>query len=288
MKRRAIAGGMELTITELWIYPVKSLRGIRVDMARMETWGLENDRRFMVVDEKGRFISQREVARMSLVGVALKESGLLLTAPPQFPEEAVQVSFAAAAFGPLVPVTVWGDGLDATAAWPEADAALSRWLGVSCRLVYMANPEAARPVDPDFADTGDSVSFADGFPLLLTNEASLQAVRGFPNCENVEMNRFRPNIVVAGEYAWDEDHWLVLEAGGTTLRVVKPCARCVITTIDQASGERSPINEPLRALAKFHRDKRGRIIFGQNVIPDGTGTLRVGSSVKVIAGNAAA
>lgn len=273
---------MNVEITELWIYPVKSLRGIRLPSARLELHGLENDRRFMIVDENGRFVSQREVARMALVGVELIDRGVTLFAPTDLPHEAIEVRIPDAAEANLE-VSVWKDSLKATAVWPEADAALSRWLGVTCRLVYMADPETARPVDPDYADAGDTVSFADGFPLLVANERSLEAVRDFPDCETVEMIRFRPNIVVSGENPWDEDRWLILETGGTTMRVVKPCARCVITTIDQQTGERSAINEPLRSLAKFHRDARGRIIFGQNVIPDGTAELRVGDAVRVTA-----
>lgn len=217
---------------------------------------------------------------MALVGTALIDGGVRLTAPPQFPDEAVDIRTADAPDANLL-VSVWKDEFEATAAWPNADDALSRWLGQPCRLVYMANPQSARPVDPDYAHADDRVSFADGFPLLVANQRSLEAVRNFPDCGSVEMNRFRPNIVLSGELAWDEDYWLTLETGGTTMRVVKPCARCVITTIDQQTGERSAINEPLRALAKFHRDKRGRIIFGQNVIPDGTAELHVGDTVRV-------
>lgn len=271
---------MNAVITELWIYPVKSLRGIPLQSARLELHGLEHDRRFMVVDAGGRFISQREVAGMALVGVTLTDRGVELTAPPQFSGERIEVDVADAG-APNLTVSVWDDTLDATAAWPNADKALSRWLGVACRLVYMTDPQTARQVDQDYGEAEDRVSFADGFPLLVANQSSLDAVRAFPNCSDVEMNRFRPNIVLSGDTPWDEDHWTTLETGGVTMRVVKPCARCVITTIDQATGERSALNEPLRSLAKFHRDKRGRIIFGQNVIPDGVADLSVGDPVAV-------
>lgn len=264
-----------MRLADIRTYPVKGLKGLSVSSADVEPWGLAGDRRWMVVDERGRFLSQRELPALARIratptGGGLRLSGdgrddLLLAAP--LPDAAVEV-------------TVWRDRLRASAAGPEADAWLEGALGRPCRLVHMADPESARPVDPEYGGPGDRVSFADGFPLLLTTTASLADLAdraGFA----LSMDRFRTNLVIEGAEPWAEDGWSEIRVGEAVFALVKPCARCAVTTVDQDTGERHPRTEPLRTLAAFRRNARGQPIFGQNLIPRALGTIRVGDRVAV-------
>ena len=266
-----------LTLAGLHIYPVKGLRGSALEFAAVEPWGLVGDRRWMVVDERGRFLSQREQPRLALIVPTLLADGLRLALPGRDtltvdrPEPATT----------RTEVVIWHDTVLATPAAPEADRWLSEALGVLCRLVYMADPETARSVDQAFGAPGDTVSFADGFPLLVTTAASLGDLDrrlGRP----VPMSRFRPNLDVGGGAPWDEDGWRRIRVGEVTFRVVKDCARCAVTTVDQDTGVRSTDNEPLRTLAGFRRAAGGRIIFGQNLVPEHRGTVRIGDVVTAL------
>ena len=262
-------------VAEIRIYPVKGLRGRPVAEALVEPWGLAGDRRYMVVDaETGRFLSQRELPRMAVLEAAPRPGGLDLSGPGLG-------LLAVDEPGPDAPardVTVWRDRVQARDAGEEPATWLSGALGRACRLVRMVDPAAARRVDPDFAEPGDRVSFADGFPLLVTNAASLDDLDkrlGAP----VSMDRFRTNVVVTGAEAWAEDGWQTLQIGSVPFVGTKDCARCAVTTVDQDTGERSPEAEPLRTLAQFRRKAGGRIIFGQNLIPRGTGRIALGDPV---------
>jgi len=184
--------------------------------------------------------------------------------------------------GPTVEVVVWGDRVWAQPAGRNADTWLSDALGRACRLVHMGDPAAARLVDPAYGQPTDRVSFADGFPLLGVNVASLDDLNT-RLAQPVPTARFRPNLVVSGTALWAEDRWQRLRAGaaeGVAFRAVKLCARCVIVATDQETGARARDREPLRTLASFRRDDRGRILFGQNLVPDGTGRIAVGDRVE--------
>lgn len=266
-----------MRVAEIRIYPVKGLRGHSVSEAVVEPWGLSDDRRFMVVDEVGRFLTQRQLPRMAVIAADLVDGGVELSAPgaggiavavPNAAEQAVSVS-------------IWRDeSVPARDAGPEAAAWLSAVLGRPCRLVHMAEPWTARSVDPDFATEEDRVSFADGFPLLVTNQASLADLNA-RLASPVAMDRFRTNVAVANAVPWEEDGWVDLRIGTVHFAGVKDCARCAVTTVDQDTGERSPDTEPLRTLAGFRRKAAGRIIFGQNLIPRGLGRIAVGDEVTV-------
>lgn len=174
-------------------------------------------------------------------------------------------------------VAVWRDETEGDPAGPEADAWLRDLLDRPVRLVYMSRA-TRRQVNLDFGRPGDRVSYADGYPLLLTSEASLaelnrRLVAGIP------MDRFRANLVIDGEDPFDEDDWAVIRVGNVPLRVVKPCARCVVTTTDQRTGARG--QEPLRTLATF-RNSGGKVLFGQNLIHEGPGQLHLGDPVVVL------
>ncbi|MEI5668212.1 MOSC N-terminal beta barrel domain-containing protein [Bosea sp. CCNWLW174] len=267
--------GERVRVSELWIYPVKGLRGIRLETADLEPWGLRDDRRFMIVDANDRFLTQREEPRLATISATLSDGKLLLqSAASQQP--AIEVARPTAGATHRVSVVIWRDMVSAVHVSPAADRWLSAVVGRACRLVYMDRPEQARPVDAVFGRAEDRVSFADGFPLLVTNRASQLALAAMPGCADVTMQRFRPNVVVEGPAAWAEDHWRMLTGDGIGLRIVKPCARCVVTTIDQETAVKSPEAEPLRSMATFRRDGSGKVIFGQNAIPDGTGRLSVG------------
>jgi uncharacterized protein YcbX len=231
--------------------------------------GLEDDRRWMIVDDAGRFVSQREEPRLALVEVGLREGTMHLSAP-----HARSIAIEAAiARGEPTRVEIWDDGVEALV-HPEGSAWLSRWLGGRVRLVYMPDG-SRRAVETPYGREGDVVSFADGYPLLLASEASradLERRAGVP----IVMERFRPNVVVSGAEPWAEDGWSALEIGGLSFRAPKPCARCAITTIDPETAAIG--KEPLRTLARF-RNVGGKVLFGVNLVPDRLGELRVGDRV---------
>lgn len=264
----------QLIVSELNIYPVKSLGGIALQRAEVERFGLHPDRRWMVVDANGRYLTQREQSRMCLIQPEPIDDGLRLRAPGM---DALQLSHA-----PDMPsreVTVWNDRVEAEDCGDEAARWLSRFLGIDCRLVHFLD-HGQRAVDPAYARPGDVTAFSDGFPLLLITQASLDDLNGRLD-EAVPMRRFRPNLVIAGSTPYAEDTWKRLRIGDLTFRVAKPCSRCVITTIDPATGERHPDAEPLRTLASY-RMRNNKIYFGQNLIADGEGRLAVGQAVEVI------
>ncbi len=262
-----------IAVDALHVYPVKSCAGVQVDAARVAATGFEWDRRWMVVGEDGRFLSQREHPRLALVKVKLAEDRLLLSAPHladfQVPLQRDEES--------AVRVTVWRDECDAI----DEGSAAARWfsdhLGVGARLVRLADDDA-RPLGTSAAQPGDRVSFADAYPFLLLSQGSLQKLNNRLNLP-VPMDRFRPNIVVDGCRPHDEDHWGSVRIGEVDFAVVKPCSRCVVTTTNQQTAERGL--EPLQTLATY-RLEDGQVLFGQNLVHRGSGTVRVGDQVVIL------
>lgn len=257
-------------------YPIKSCRGLDVLRARVGRRGIEDDRRWMIVDASGRFVSQREDARLALVGVELEGDRLRLSAPGA---PALDMP-ARIAEGARVSVSVWRSDVEALV-HPGASAWLSAHLGTELRVVYMPD-DVRREVNPAYARAGDVVSFADGYPLLLATRESLADLEARAGIA-LEMRRFRPNVVVEGAAAWAEDGWSRLRIGGVTLRAPKPCDRCVVTTIDPATGVAG--KEPLRTLATFRRVE-SKVLFGVNLIPElgdhDAVEIAVGDSVEVL------
>ncbi len=270
---------MTTVLNAITIYPVKSLRGVAVQEAVVEPWGLAGDRRWMVVDGGGRYLTQRELPGMARIAAGLADDGgVVLSASGA---GALRVPMPEAG-RPTVEVLVWSDRVWAHPAGRDAEAWLSDALGRACRLVHMGNPATARLVDPLYGRPADRVSFADGFPLLGMNLASLEALNT-RLARPVPMARFRPNLVVSGAASWAEDRWRLLRVGaaeGVAFRAMKLCACCVIITTDQETGARPRDREPLRTLASFRRDDRGRVLFGQNLVPEGTGRIAVGDRVE--------
>jgi uncharacterized protein YcbX len=273
---------MSLQLTEVWRYPVKSCRGEQLTEAVVEPWGLAGDRRWMVVDGAGDAVTAREYPRLVLVAPRV-EDGKITLASPGLPEVTVPVPSGA----DLVPVGVWGNGLLASPADDEASMWLTDIAGEPVRLVYLDDPTRRAP-DPAYSREGDRVSFADGYPLLLTSEESLDAVNawiaeGQKAAEGpVPMRRFRPSVVISGAPAWAEDGWRRLRIGPVAFRVAKGCDRCVFTTIDPDTAAKG--HEPLFALAR-HRRWDNKVWFGVNLIPDNPAAgalIRPGDPVEIL------
>jgi uncharacterized protein YcbX len=269
-------------LNALNIHPVKSLRAVGVREAVVEPWGLAGDRRWMLVDAGGTAVTQRQQARLALVGALLLPGGGLRLSAPGLPDLDVAVPPAGAE---LRSVQLFAGKVEVVAAGGPADAWFGAYLGEPAHLVHLDEPAVRRPIDPAFARPGETVSLADGYPLLLASASSLDALNALiaagdhPGEGPLPMNRFRPNVVVGGAPAWAEDGWRRVRIGEVAFRVAKPCARCVVTTTDQATGARG--KEPLRTLAR-HRKVGAGLLFGQNLVPEGTGTLRVGDPLTVL------
>jgi MOSC domain-containing protein len=262
-----------LRVTALWNYPVKSCRGIGLDSAQVSARGLRWDRHWMVVDQSGRFLTQRDLPAMATIAPNVTSEVLRLRAPGR-PDLELPLD----AVGGAALVMIWRDTLRAHAVSEAADRWLSDHLGVACRLVRFAD-DVCRSVDPAYGVPGDETAFSDGFPLLLVGQGSLDELNRRLS-RPLPMRRFRPNLVVEGAGAHAEDGWRLIRAGPVSLRVVKPCSRCAITTVDPDRGVRDGA-EPLETLATYRR-RDGKVYFGQNVIPDGAGEIRVGDIVEVI------
>ncbi|UQA96733.1 MOSC domain-containing protein [Streptomyces halobius] len=268
-------------LRSIHLYPVKSLTGSGPGEAVVEPWGLAGDRRWMVVDAERGLLTQRPQPKLALAAAeALPGGALRLTAPGMRP-----LTVEVPAPGETVPVEVWRDKVEAV----PADRAAAEWfgayLGVEAELVHLDAPERRRPVDPVYSRPDDTVSFADGFPLLLTTTSSLDALNSLiaqgdhADEGPLPMNRFRPNVVVDGTAPWEEDEWRTVRIGEVVFEVAKPCSRCVVTTTDQRTAERG--KEPLRTLAR-HRRFGDRLIFGQNLVPREVGTIRIGDRFEIL------
>ncbi|MBF9133393.1 MOSC domain-containing protein [Plantactinospora sp. S1510] len=278
-----------MRLVSLHVYPVKGCYRLDVEDARVEPWGLAGDRRWMIVDEDGTGVTQRQATGLVTIRPELRPGGLRLSATGRPTLEITEP-----ADGEPIAVRVFSHMPAAPARRAEqtADDWLSRQLDRKVRLVWLGDP-TARPIpDTDLADPADRVSFADGYPLLLANRASLDALNNsLLESGDVEaplpMTRFRPNVVVGGAGPWAEDDWTGrrLRIGPVTFRVAKPCGRCLVTTTDQETGVRG--REPLRTLARYRRINQ-QLVFGQNLVPvagpaGSVDTLTVGDPVEVLA-----
>ncbi len=264
----------EPNIATLTVYPVKSMRGTNLQSAVLDDMGICWDRRWMVIDENSRFLTGRQQPLLLTIQPQLTNDGLLSL---HFPD-GTRLNVAPAATGkPRIPVTIWKDQVMATPLDTTCDHVLRNYLGQDCRLVFIESDEI-RQVDLEFANPGERTGFADGFPLLLISEASLDDLNS-KLVEPLPMRRFRPNLVVEGCAAFAEDNWRDIRINGLAFAVVKPCSRCVMTTVDQETGEKLG-KEPLRTLMKYRR-QGNKVMFGQNVIHRGRGEIKIGDTVEV-------
>jgi uncharacterized protein YcbX len=262
------------TVSHLNVYPVKSCRGIPLLSATLDRWGIQHDRNWMVVDADGLFVSQRTQPRLALVEPSVSPEELTLRAPEMVPLRLPVTGRA----GQEREVTIWKDACRALDQGETAAEWFSRYLGQATRLVRIG-ASFARTVDEAFYPAGAEVHFADGYPLLVLSLASVSDLNA-RLLEPVPMNRFRPNVVVDGCPPLAEDTWKRIRIGEVTFQVTKPCARCAITTVDQATGVQG--KEPLATLSTYRRGEAG-VLFGQNLVHQGVGTVRVGDSVEVLA-----
>lgn len=263
---------MAYTVSDLIIYPVKSLGGIHLQSCMAEAEGLQYDRRWMLVDPAGNFLTQRQYPQMCLFRLKWQEDGFAVT-HAQYPGTFV-LPFDEAD-GPGMTVTVWDDTIQAARVSAGADAWFSERMQAACRLVRVTDA-TSRKVDPRYAQHNETTGFSDGFPVLIIGEASLENLNA-QLTEPVPMNRFRPNIVFSGGNAFDEDNWEQVSTASAVLQVVKPCARCMITTIDQQTGTGG--KEPLKTLAGY-RSVANKILFGQNALVMQPGIIRVGDVIR--------
>lgn len=276
---------MAITVTGLFLYPVKSLRGLAVTSAAVDALGLVGDRRFLVVDDTGRFLTQRTHPRLAQIATALTTDALVLSASGTSP---LQVPLAPSTPPRLRTVSVWkSDNLLADDCGPDTSAWLTSFLGTPAHLVRIGESFHRPILKPKYAHPGDIVSFADAFPFLILGEASLAdlnarlAAAGAPP---VPLDRFRTNILVSGSPAFAEDTWPRFRIGEIVFRSGGPCSRCIMTTTDQATGERRG-PEPLRTLATYRRDADdpSDVNFGQNLLHETkSGVLCFGDTVELL------
>ena len=268
---------MTASLSAIHIYPVKALGGISLGQAVVTPRGLQYDRRFLVIDAKDEFVTQREVPKMATVWLEVDGGEVVLSAPDMdpvaFPAEPAEL--------PSRMVRIWSSDVLAHTVSPEADAWLSQYLGFNARLVYMPD-SSERKINPKYAKNGEVVSFADGYPLLVISEASLADLneRIVKNGGSaLTMNRFRPNLVIKGCEPFAEDRVGEIRIGDAIFRAVKPCMRCEVTTTDQATGEvRGP--EPLQTLGTYRNTPDG-VMFGMNLIPVNLAMVHVGDNVTL-------
>ncbi|NEA98608.1 MOSC N-terminal beta barrel domain-containing protein [Streptomyces sp. SID13726] len=269
-------------LLSIHVHPVKAFRALTLREAEVEPWGLAGDRRWALVDDGGKVVTQRQQPRLALAAAELMPGGGVRLSGPGMDPLTVPVPEAA---GTLT-MELFGNKIEGVpASDDDAHAWCTEYLGSETRLVHMDEPSRRRPVDPEYALPGETVTFADGFPLLLTSASSLDALNSLiAEGRNVAdgplpMNRFRPNVVVTGTDAWAEDDWSRIAIGDVAFRVAKMCGRCVVTTTDQATAARG--KEPLHTLGR-HRRFGTKLVFGQNLVPESRGTVRVGDPVRIL------
>ena len=246
-----------INLSALYIYPVKSLAGIKLTTSKLTPFGLEYDRRWLIIDKNGRFLSQREVAKMATIKTAILDEQLILT------HEKSQIKIPAVNNqSRQIKVSVWNDTFNANHVSKEVDEWLTGVLGQSCQLVYM-NKGVKRQVDLDFAPKGQYVSFADAFPFLVISQASIDDLNSRLD-EPVNINRFRANIIVTGTEAFAEDNWHNLSINTIDYQAVKTCSRCIIPSINQQTGQQDKVK--MLATLNSYRKVDKKIKFGQNLI----------------------
>ncbi len=260
---------MDIKLEEINIYPIKSMGKISLKESKALIRGFEYDRRMMLVDREGQFLSQRRIPEMARFKISIDENGFIV----QYDLDNIRIPFKLSS-EKTRKVTVWDDRIDA----PEADNHYNRWfsdhLDQECYLVFM-DKISKRPIDPKYAVHNEHVSFADGFPYLITGTESLVDLNQKLETP-VPMDRFRPNIVITTDVPFKEDDLNHFYIGEAIFKRVKPCSRCIITTTDQSTGIRS--REPLKTLSEY-RSIDQKVLFGQNLICLREGRVKTGDNL---------
>jgi uncharacterized protein YcbX len=265
----------DLVLQHVFIYPIKSLGGISLNQSEVEAKGLKHDRRWMLTDKGGQFLSQRKFPQMALLQVNLLSDGLTVN-HKRGTLEPLKILFSSTT-GKKLSVTIWDDDCTALEVGVEADNWFTQALGMPTQLVHM--PETTkRLVDPNYATNNEIVSFADGYPMLLIGQSSLDDLNERLDTP-VPMNRFRPNLVFSGGLPFCEDDFGEFKIGNVAFKAVKPCARCILTTINQEDGQKGA--EPLKTLATY-RSRNNKILFGQNLLPLGAGMIKTGDKFQFL------
>ncbi len=271
-----------MNVKSLHIYPLKSGRAIDRDEADVTAWGLGGDRRYMLVDRAGKFITQRELQALAQVSALAAHGALHLSKAGS--EEDLTVSFDP---DRRIEVDIWGNAVSASLASDAVNMTLSNWLAAPVRLVH-ADSRTARACSAEWAGDGVETGFADGYPILITTTGSLRALNDATlemGHESFGMERFRPNIVIEDDAPFADDRWAAVEISGIRYDLVKPCSRCIMTTQDQLTGDRGG-PDPMPAMRKLRMsgDRRvAGVLFGWNAVPRGTGKVSVGDRVSIIA-----
>ena len=260
-------------LSQIWIYPVKSLGGISVQSAKVLPKGLHYDRRWMLVDQAGKFLTQREIPLLSQFKTRIDQDKLVI----QHHGDHVIVQPGQAEGETIPQAQIWDDIVSTT----EVSAEHSKWfsdrLGIDCKLVFFPE-ENPRAVEPDYKLNDDHTSLSDGYPFLIIGQASLDDLNG-RLAEPVPINRFRPNFVFTGGDPYVEDSWQNFSIGDNTFVGVKPCARCIMTTINHETGERK--SEPLKTLSTY-RTRNNKVYFGQNALAVKADVVSVGDLITVL------
>lgn len=254
-----------IKISELYIYPVKSLGGMKLNTSQLSPFGLKHDRRWMIVDENGKFISQREVHNMATINTAIKDNKLVLShnnSEITVPSTNEYGSETGGETSRQIMVTIWDDSFKATHVSTQVDKWLTNILGQDCRLVYM-DDNVQRQIDIGFAPKGQNVSFADAYPILVISQASIDDLNARLETK-VNVNRFRANIIVSGTTPHAEDDWQELSINSIEYKAAKLCSRCIMPSINQKTGKQDQVK--MLAVLNQYRKIDKKIKFGQNLI----------------------
>jgi uncharacterized protein YcbX len=269
-----------MRVSDLFIYPLKSARGIALQSTEINAFGLPGDRRAMLINPDGSFITQREMTDLARLDVRQEATGFQLG----MNGETLFVPLPDG--GRRIDVSIWKSIVNAAIADDQSNQVLSRWFGRDLKFVFF-DEDANRIASPEWAGDDTPVTFADGYQILVTTTGSLKALNADIEAHgegNVGMERFRPNIVIDTDEAWPEDRWAAIEIGGVRFDLVKPCARCIMTTQDQQTGSREVAN-PMPAMGRIRMSADRRVpgpLFGWNVTPRAAGAIAIGDTVKVL------
>lgn len=264
------------TLQEIWIYPIKSLPGVSLQKSQVLPKGLQYDRRWMLVDENGNFLTQRTIPEMALFNVFLENQTLVISPKNSFEQNLIYLDLNQQKFGKAIQAKVWNDNVEVLEVNEKFSLWFSKQLNINCKLVYF--PESnTRDIDHDYARNNEQVNLSDGYPILIIGQSSLDELN-----RKLEMplsiHRFRPNFVFSKGKPHEEDNWKSFHIGNILFEGVKPCSRCVVTTINTDTGEKG--HEPLKALANY-RKLNGKIYFGENIIPRTSGDVQIGDIIEV-------
>lgn len=260
-------------VKSLHVYPIKSTAGIQVTQSWVDDFGLSFDRRFVITTIAGQFITARTQPSLCLISVNLTPEGLVLSAP-EMPVLEVKFKQFSEQYHP---VTVWDDEINALYCHQHYDKWFSEYLGMPCQLHFF-NERSTRYVK----NRNNQVAFADGYPLLIATQATLDDLNTRLKNHQVSMSNFRPNVVIANTDAFAEDRWHHIRIGEVEFEVTKPCSRCIFTTVDPITGEKHAKQEPLTTLKQYRQMANGDVIFGQNLVALNKGEIKQGDTLTVI------